>query len=221
MDGTPRALRSLQEKREAAETVLARLDSIHPENRPALDHSNPFELLVATVLSAQCTDAMVNRVTPSLFSRFPDPAALALSSREELESLIHSAGFFRAKASNIAALSRLIRERHGGEVPRTMEELVALPGVGRKTAGVVLSACFGQPAIIVDTHFGRVARRLAFTLNEDPLKIEKDIASFLPPERWTRFSHVLNRHGRNPCISRAPRCGDCPLNDMCPSAFGK
>ena len=161
----------------------------------------------------------MNKVTPVLFKRFPTPEALAAADPAEVEQIVHPTGFFRAKARNLKALSRLLVERFGGEVPRTMEELVTLPGVGRKTAGVVLSACFGESAIIVDTHFGRVCRRLELARAEEPARLEREIAELLPRERWTEASHVLNRHGRDYCKARAPRCGDCPVAALCPSAF--
>jgi endonuclease-3 len=196
--------------------IMAILGPLYPAHKPLLDYQNPFQLLVATVLAAQCTDAAVNMVTPALFARFPDPAALAEAPLAELETLIHSTGFFRAKAHNINALSAQLRDRHGGEVPQTMEDLTVLPGVGRKTGGVVLSTFFGVPAIIVDTHFSRVTRRLDFTRSERPELIERDIAAIAPPDEWTAVSHVLNRHGRSCCHSRKPSCGECPVSGLCP-----
>lgn len=193
------------------------LGGLYPAPRPALDFASPFQLLVATVLSAQCTDAMVNTVTPALFARWPDPAALATADSAELEAAIHSTGFFRAKARHLMSLSRAILADHGGEVPLTMEDLTALSGVGRKTAGVVLSVFAGAPAIIVDTHFGRVSRRLGFSAEEDPGKLERDIARFIPEKRWTDFSHQLNLHGRATCTARSPRCPACPVARYCPS----
>ncbi len=219
MDAAAAGSETAGERRDRAERVLDILAPAYPDLVPLLDYRSPFELLVATVLSAQCTDAMVNRVTPTLFARFPSPAALAGAPVPELEDIVHPTGFFRAKARNLIALSAILVERFGGEVPRTMEELVTLPGVGRKTAGVVLSACFGRSAIIVDTHFGRVCRRLAFARAEDPERLEREIAELLPRARWTEASHVLNRHGRDYCKARAPRCGDCPVAALCPSAF--
>jgi endonuclease-3 len=210
------------EQRAWAEEVLERLAPIHTERLPALDYRSPFELLVATVLSAQCTDARVNTVTPALFRRFPDPLSLAEATRNdgvltELETLIHSTGFFRAKARNLAALGAKLENEYGGRVPGTMEELVSLPGVGRKTAGVILSACFGVPAIIVDTHFGRVARRLGFASAEDPAKLEAEIAAYLPRERWIECGLLLNLHGRKRCYSRSPDCAGCEIAYGCPS----
>jgi endonuclease-3 len=205
-----------------AEAVLERLAPIHREALPSLRFRSPFELLVATVLSAQCTDARVNTVTPALFAHFPDPRSLAAASRDEvkraeLESIIFSTGFYRAKARSLSLLALEIVEKHHGAVPGTMEALTALPGVGRKTAGVILSVCFGVPAIIVDTHFGRVARRLRLAESADPVKLEAEIAEYLPKEKWTECSRLLNLHGRKLCFSRAPDCGACVLSADCPS----
>ncbi|MFA6505372.1 MAG: endonuclease III [Treponemataceae bacterium] len=204
------------------ETVLARLALIHEEVLPALTFKSPFELLVSTILSAQCTDARVNLVTPALFARFPDPASLSVAARDsrtlaELETLIHSTGFFRAKARNLASLGDQLVKKHGGKVPETMEELVELPGVGRKTAGVILSVCYNIPAIIVDTHFGRVARRLGLAVATDPAKLEKEIADLLPQRHWVECGRLLNLHGRKICLARSPRCELCPLAYGCPS----
>jgi len=220
MDHPGRHSETTEERKRRAERVLTTLAPLYPELRPMLVYGTPFELLVATVLSAQCTDAMVNRVTPVLFSAFPAPIGLAEAPIKELEEIVHPTGFFRAKARNLKELSRIIVERFHGEVPDTMEAILTLPGVGRKTAGVVLSACFGESAIIVDTHFGRVARRLDFARAEDPGRLEKEIAELLPREKWTAASHILNRHGRDICSSRSPRCSGCPVADLCPSAFG-
>jgi len=209
------------ELRAWAEKVLRLLAPLHPEQLPALDFRNPFELLVATILSAQCTDARVNRTTPALFARFPDAAALAAASRDgralaELEALVHSTGFFRAKARNLSLMAAALEERHGGRVPATMDELTALAGVGRKTAGVILSVCWGAPAIVVDTHFGRVARRIGLARETDPVKLEAEIAAFLPEKLWNECGRLLNLHGRKICRARAPDCGKCPV-DACPT----
>ncbi|MDR2617869.1 MAG: endonuclease III [Treponema sp.] len=198
--------------------VMAVLGPCYPDHRPLLDYSSPFQLLVATVLAAQCTDAAVNLVTPVLFSRFPDCNALAEAPLAELEGIVHSTGFFRAKAYNIKALSRQIRDKHQGVIPCTMEELTALPGTGRKTASVVLSTCFGVPAIIVDTHFSRVTNRLGFASSGRPEEIEKQIALLAPKGRWIETSHVLNRFGRDVCHARKPGCGGCPVQELCPSS---
>ena len=204
--------------KERLQKIMAILGPLFPERKPFLDFENPFQLLVATVLSAQCTDAAVNKVTPELFRRFPNPAALADAPLAEVERLVHSTGTFRAKAHNIKALSRMIAERHGGEIPTTMEALTAMPGVGRKTAGVVLSVCFGQPAICVDTHFSRVSRRLGLARSEKAEEIEKEIAAITPREEWTAVSNVLNRFGRAVCHARNPACETCPVKDLCPTA---
>ncbi len=201
---------------ERANDVIALLEPLNPDPRPNLSYTNAFQLLVATILSAQCTDAMVNKLTPALFARWPDARSLAVAPIDELELMVHSSGFYREKSKNLSRTARILVEHHHGEVPNTMNDLVSLPGVGRKTAGVVLSACWGVPAIIVDTHFARVSRRLGFTLEADPRRIEAEIASFLPESSWTLFSHLLNKHGRNLCVARLPRCGDCPLKDICP-----
>jgi endonuclease-3 len=208
------------EKETRLRKVMAILGPLHPSRKPLLDYKSPFQLLAATVLAAQCTDAAVNLVTPALFSRFPDPAALAEAPLAELETVIHRTGFFRAKARNIRALSRQIRDLHGGAVPQTMEELTALPGVGRKTASVVLSACFGIPAIIVDTHFSRVTRRLGLSLSARPEQIEADMAALAPAEQWIALSHVLNQHGRDICHARKPECSGCPVKTLCPNQAG-
>ena len=195
--------------------IMAVLGPMYPDHRPFLNFENPFQLLVATVLAAQCTDAAVNSVTPELFRRFPDPAALADAPLGEVERIVHSTGTFRMKAHNIKALSRMIVERHGGEVPATMEALTAMPGVGRKTAGSVLSTCFGQPAIVVDTHFTRVSRRLALTRSERSDEIERDIAVISEKEDWIEISSVLNRFGRAICHARKPECEICPVKKFC------
>ncbi|MDR2742898.1 MAG: endonuclease III [Treponema sp.] len=199
--------------------IMAVLGPLYPDRKPLLDYTNPFQLLIATVLAAQCTDAAVNLVTPALFARFPNPAALAEALLPEIETLIHSTGFFRAKARNIRALSRQLEDRHGGEVPQTMEELTALPGVGRKTAGVVLSTFFGVPAIIVDTHFSRVTRRLGLTESDRPEVIERDLGVAASREQWTAVSHVLNRHGRLCCHARKPSCNTCAVTNQCPKVL--
>ena len=204
-----------ESKKEQLEKIMAILGPMFPERKPFLDFENPFQLLVATVLSAQCTDIAVNKVTPELFQRFPAPAALADAPLAEVERIIHSTGTFRMKAHNIKALSRMITERHNGLVPGTMEALLTMPGVGRKTAGVVLSVCFGEPAICVDTHFSRVSRRLKLTTSEKAENIEKDIAAITPREKWTEVSNVLNRFGRAVCHSKKAECDSCPVKKYC------
>lgn len=187
-----------------------------PDARCMLDHSSPFELLIATILAAQCTDAMVNQVTPELFAAFPTPAALAAAPRERVEALVKRTGFFRQKTKAIQATARAVAEEHGGEVPRDMETLRTLPGIGRKTANVVLGTAFGEPAIFVDTHVRRLANRLGLTHQDDPDKIERDLQVLLPPSTWTATAHRLIHHGRQICFARTPRCSICPLARWCP-----
>ena len=194
------------------------LMTLYPDAACALDHDGPFQLLVATVLSAQTTDARVNTVTPELFERYPDPAALGAARREDLEAILRPLGFQRAKAGHLLGIGQALTERFEGRVPRSREELVALPGVGRKTANVVLGNAFGRPAITVDTHVGRLARRLGWTTSKDPLRVEKDIAALWEPWRWTDGCHRLIEHGRQVCSARSPRCGQCTLLEagLCP-----
>ena len=191
------------------------LAGAYPDARCALRHRNAWELLVATILSAQCTDERVNMVTPGLFARYPAAAALADASSPDLEAMIRSTGFFRQKAKALKSVAAAIAAR-GGEVPRDMDELVALGGVGRKTANVVLGTAYGIPAIMVDTHVRRLANRLGLTREDDPVKIEMDLRGLLPPAEWTDFSHRLIHHGRRICTARAPRCPECPLAAWCP-----
>lgn len=204
---------------ERAELVLARLKQAYPDAKCALDHRTPYELLVATILSAQCTDVRVNLVTPALFARFPTPADLAKADPAELEELIRSTGFFRNKTRSLLGMAQALVERHGGVVPRTMDELKVLPGVGRKTANVVLGNAFGiDEGIVVDTHVTRLSRLLGLTRESDPVKIEQDLTAVVPRSDWTIVSHLLIYHGRQVCIARRPRCAECVLNDACPSA---
>ena len=188
-----------------------------PDARCELDFTSPFELLVATVLSAQTTDVRVNSVTPGLFRRWPGPAELAGASQEELEEVLRPLGFFRAKASSLRGLAAALLEEHAGQVPADLDALVRLPGVGRKTANVVLGNAFDVPGITVDTHVGRLARRLGWSTSKDAVKVERDIAALVPPERWTMLCHRLIFHGRRVCHSRRPACGACVLADLCPS----
>lgn len=185
----------------------------------ALRHRNPFELLVATILSAQSTDENVNKVTPRLFERYPTPAAVAGADPAELEALIHSTGFFRQKAKSLIGMAAAVVERFDGEVPTDMEDLVTLPGVGRKTANVVRSVAMGLPGLPVDTHVSRLAKRLGLTGLDDPVKVEHELNGMLAPGDRGLFSLRLILHGRQVCVARKPRCGDCVLNDFCPSAF--
>ncbi|MDR2935184.1 MAG: endonuclease III [Candidatus Adiutrix sp.] len=195
--------------------VLAFFDAGYPEAACALKFGNPFQLLAATVLSAQCTDARVNLTTPALFARFPGPADLAQADLGEVEDLVRPCGFYRHKARHLVELSLGLCRDHGGEVPRTLEELVALPGVGRKTANVVLGNAFGQPGLTVDTHLARLSRRLGLSAGRNPEEIEADLARLIPPARWTLFSHQAIAHGRAVCRARRPACEECRF-ESCP-----
>jgi endonuclease III len=203
-----------------APEVTARLKAGYPDARTELDWSNPLELLVATILSAQTTDVQVNRVTESLFSKYRTAEDYADSTPEELEEDIRPTGFYRNKARSLRGMASALVEEHGGEVPRTMSELVALPGVGRKTANVVLGNAFGtNEGVVVDTHVRRVSNRLGLTESSDPVKIEQDLIGLVPEEDRTIFSHLLILHGRRTCKSRKPDCPNCVLKDICPSAY--
>jgi endonuclease III len=225
--GSPVAvmLRSSMTKRTARKTApaapvaeaLARLDHLYADAVCSLDFKSPLEILVATILSAQCTDTRVNQVTPEVFRRFPDAAALAASPPGALEDVIRSTGFFNAKAKSLRGMARVLMTKHGGEVPRTMEALHALPGVGRKTANVVLGNVWGTPdGVVVDTHVGRLARRLGWTRQTDAVKAERDLNRIIPRDRWTWISHALIQHGRRICTARRPQCERCTLSDICP-----
>ncbi len=197
--------------------AIARLAAAYGDADCSLGHTSPLQLLVATILSAQCTDARVNMVTPELFRRFPDVDALARAPRGALEKTIRTTGFFNAKAKAIRGAAKAIVEKHGGEVPRTMDALCALPGVGRKTANVVLGTAFGVPGgVVVDTHVGRLARRLGWSVHSDPEKVERDLNALVPRDRWVWIGHALIQHGRRVCTARRPRCGECPLDTICP-----
>ncbi len=196
--------------------LLDRLRKAQPNAECALVHRSPWELLVATILSAQCTDKRVNLVTPDLFRTFPTPAAMGQASLPELEELVRSAGFFRSKAKSIQGAGKAITERFGGEVPRTLAELITVPGAARKTANVVLGVAYGlAEGVVVDTHVQRISRRFGLTRHEDPKKIEKDLVRIVPRERWIAFSHELILHGRAICIARKPRCVECPIETTC------
>jgi endonuclease-3 len=202
-----------------ARAVGKLLEKTLPDPRCELDHQNAWHLLIATILSAQSTDARVNMVTPALFRRFPTPAALGAADLTEVEELVRTTGFYRNKAKAIVETSRLIAERHAGEVPRTLEALVELPGVARKTANVVLGTAYGiASGVIVDTHAGRVARRLGFTDSEDPGKVEQALCALFPRRDWVALGHRLVLHGRYVCLARKPDCKHCPLAEVCPSA---
>jgi endonuclease-3 len=213
--------------RAAEESSLARtrrarrihkiLTETYPDARCELDFRTPLELVVATILSAQSTDAGVNKVTPALFAKYPTAADYAAADRAELEEMIHSTGFFRAKTNSLIGLGQALVERYGGEVPGTLEDLVTLPGIGRKTANVVLGNAFGVPGITVDTHFGRLARRFGWTEETDPVKVEHEVGALFPKRDWTMLSHRVIFHGRRCCHARRPACGACPVARLCPS----
>jgi len=205
--------------RQRAAVVLERLRDEYPDPRCALVHDSPYQLLVATILSAQSTDETVNKVTPALFQRYPTPADLADADPEELETLIHASGFFRSKAKSLLGMARAVEDRYGGEIPRDLDDLVTLPGVGRKTGNVVRSVAFGLPGLPVDTHVGRLSRRLKLTTETDPVKAEHDLNRLIPDEERGAFSLRLIQHGRTVCFARRPRCDACVLADVCPSAF--
>lgn len=205
---------------ERATTIQQRLAAEYPDAHCELDFRSPFELVVATILSAQCTDRRVNMVTPALFARFPTPEALAAADPEEVEEIIRSTGFFRAKTKSLRGMAGALVERHGGEVPSTMDELVRLPGVGRKTANVVLGNAFSiNEGVVVDTHVARVSGRLGLTRHDGPVDIEQDLMRLFERDTWTMLSHLLIWHGRRVCIARKPRCAACVLADICPSSL--
>lgn len=206
-------------KKPPALEILRRLREAYPDTTCALVHRNPFELLAATILSAQCTDARVNRVTPELFARYPTPAALAAAEQRDLEGIVRSTGFFRNKSKNLIGMAAALVERHEGRVPRSLEELTDLPGVARKTANVVLGTAFGiASGVVVDTHVGRITRLLGLTQHTDAVKVERDLMALLPREEWVDFSHRLIFHGRAVCVARRPACDRCTLASLCPSA---
>ena len=210
MPGSPTA-----EKKRAAR-ILEILSAAYPRAGVHLDFRNAFQLLAATILSAQCTDERVNQVTPALFARFPDAARLAEVKQAELEQMVRSTGFYRNKAKSLLGMARALVERFGSKVPETIEELVTIPGVGRKTANVLLGACFGLPAIVVDTHLKRVTERLGLADAPDPDKVEAELRALVPAARQTLFSWVIGEHGRQVCAARKPRCPDCPVRKLCP-----
>jgi endonuclease-3 len=200
-----------------AEAIVRTLCEAYPDSHCSLDFASPFQLVIATILSAQCTDKRVNIVTPELFRRWPDAAALAGATQRDLEAVIRSTGFFRAKAKSLHGCAQALVDRHGGEVPQTIEELVRLPGVGRKTANVVLGTAFGiASGVVVDTHVGRISRRLGLTRAADAVRAERDLVRVLPRDHWIAFSHRLIELGRGVCSARRPVCDDCSLLDLCP-----
>lgn len=211
--------KSLEGRRKVAEAVLERLKLRYPEPQTHLEACSPWELMIATILAAQCTDARVNKVTPGLFRRWPGPAELAQAPQEEVEAVIRSTGFYHNKAANIIANAQRLMEYYGGEVPRTLAELVTLPGVARKTANVVLWGAFGlNEGLAVDTHVGRIARRLGLTGHDDPVRAEKDLMELFPREEWGNVNHRLVWFGRHVCAARSPQCRQCEMNGFCPAA---
>jgi len=211
--------RTEQERKRRVSTLLRRLNKAYPNVTCALHHRSAWELLAATILSAQCTDVRVNMVTPGLFEKFPTVHDMAAAKPEVVEREIQSTGFFRNKTKSLIGAAKKIVSDHGGEVPGTMDELLALPGVARKTANVVLGTWFGKATgVVVDTHVQRIAGRLGLTRQKDPVKIEKDLMEILPKKKWVLFSHQIIHHGRAVCIARKPRCGECSLETLCYSA---
>ena len=204
--------------RERAEEIVQILERTYTDAEIALHYKTPFQLLVATILSAQCTDERVNKVTPGLFEKYPGPQDFIDTPIEELEQAIFSTGFYRNKAKSIRGACVAIVENHNGHVPQTMEELIKLPGVGRKTANVLLGHCFDVPGLVVDTHVKRISNLLKLVTSENPDIIEKQLEDIIPTEKWVRFSHLLAEHGRAICIARRPQCKECPLSLLCPSA---
>lgn len=210
---------SLKDKQERAEKIVARLRKRYPDARCSLDFGSVHELMVATILSAQCTDERVNMTTPALFKKYPSVKAFAEADLEELQEIIKSTGFFRSKAKSIKNSARALMEQHGGKVPKTLDELVKLPGVGRKTGSVILGAGYGlAEGIVVDTHVKRISNLLKLTNQKDPVKIEQDLMKVIPEKDWIDYSHLLIYHGRAVCIARRPKCAECPVNDLCPSS---
>ncbi|HTK52575.1 MAG TPA: endonuclease III [Gemmatimonadaceae bacterium] len=215
----PAASRHKRPTPERAREIYDRLAEHYPDAKCALHYRTPYQLLVATILSAQCTDKRVNMVTPALFKRYRTPAAMADANPEELEEMIKSTGFFRNKTKSLLGMSRALVERHGGRVPEQLDALVKLPGVGRKTANVVLGNAFDvNEGVVVDTHVTRLSQRLGFTRQTDPVRIEQDLMRLFPTERWTMLAHLLIEHGRRICDARKPKCESCFLNDVCPSS---
>jgi len=208
---------SLPQKKVRAKVIYRQLSRSYPNVRCELDYKNAFQLLVATVLSAQCTDKRVNQTTPALFKKYPSPKKMANANLKDVQNLVKSTGFFRAKAKNIKGLSNKIMEEFDGKVPSNLEDLITLPGVGRKTANVVLGHTFGIPGITVDTHFGRLSRRFGWSKQNNPVKIEFEVGELIPEKEWTNLSQRMIWHGRRVCHSRKPACGACALAKLCPS----
>jgi endonuclease-3 len=209
----------MKARRERANEIYRLLEGEYPDAHCALDHRDAYQLTAATILSAQCTDERVNMVTPELFRRYPDPEALAGARQEDVEEIIRSTGFFRNKARNLIAMADAVVDRHGGDIPQDMDALVKLPGVGRKTANVILGNAFGiDEGVVVDTHVKRLAGRMGLTRQTDPVKVERDLVKLFPRERWTMLSHLLIFHGRQVCSARKPRCAECAVAHLCPSS---
>ncbi len=210
---------SKKKRRERAGEIYDLLEEEYPDAHCALDHRSPYELAAATILSAQCTDERVNMVTPTLFRAYPTAEELAGARQEDVEEIIRSTGFFRNKAKSLIGMANAVVDRHGGELPRSMDELVKLPGIGRKTANVILGNAFGiDEGVVVDTHVKRLSTRMALTREKDPVKIERDLMETFPRERWTLLSHLLIFHGRQVCDARKPRCEACAVSHLCPSS---
>ena len=207
----------MPEKKVRAKVIYRQLSKSYPNVRCELDYKNAFQLLVATVLSAQCTDKRVNQTTPALFKKYPNPQKMAKADLRDIQKLVKSTGFFRSKAKNIKGLSNIIAEQFDGNVPSNLEDLITLPGVGRKTANVVLGHAFGIPGITVDTHFGRLSRRLGWSKQNNPVKVEIEVGELIPKKEWTNLSQRMIWHGRRVCHSRKPACGACALAKLCPS----
>ncbi|MEY4165567.1 MAG: DNA-(apurinic or apyrimidinic site) lyase [Actinomycetota bacterium] len=216
--GYPRAVGKPRTPAARSREIAKRLSALYPAAECELEHRNAFELLSATILSAQCTDARVNMVTPALFAKYPTAEDLAVADPTDVEELVRSTGFYQTKARNLIGMARAVVDRFGGEIPKELEDLVTLPGVGRKTGNVLRSVVFDLPGLAVDTHVGRLSRRLGLTTEEDPVKVEGVLNSHLPPEDWGKFSLRLILHGRRVCDARKPRCHDCELQDICPSS---
>ncbi len=210
---------SKAQKCKRAVEINRRLTREYPDDATALVHEDAYQLLVATILSAQCTDKRVNMVTPAFFAAYPDPRALAEASLEDIGEAIRSTGFFNAKAKNLKGMAEAVVRDHGGEIPGSMDELTRLPGVGRKTANVILGNVFDIPGLVVDTHMLRLANLLDLAQGKDAVKVENALMELLPPQEWTMFSHRIIEHGRSVCIARRPRCGECVLNELCPAAI--
>lgn len=218
LKSTSRAVK-LEEDRARMAEIIRVLKRTYPDAECSLTYRNPFELLIATMLSAQCTDERVNRATPILFGRYPTPEAMAAARLEDLEEIVRPLGFFRAKARAVSETSRALVQKHGGKVPETLESLTELRGVGRKTANVVLGNAFEVPGMVVDTHVGRISRRMGFTKSTDPVDVEHELMGIVEKKNWTIYSHLLIFHGRSICTARKAKCEECPIRHLCPKLF--